>query len=383
MSFNILFTGDLSATGIFSEKINRNIEIFDNELLNIFKQNDQIVCNFEGPSTSLPTILREDISIKSPKNTIDYLKQRNFSVFNLANNHVFDCDVEGFIETKDSIVRNKLSYFGAGENIDEASELLITEENGVKVAMIGVSLNDGFLATKNSAGILCINKLSYIKNKIAEIRKKVDWVILNYHGGEEFTYYPSPRKRKLLKKLLDNKNIDLVIAHHSHVFQGFEQYKSKLVFYSLGNFIFDITEHFDKNKTNKSAILRIEFNKNNYEFEFIPIIINTEKGIIKKANYDFKKHTDRLSDFQNYRIKWIKEAYLTFFKIPTIKGSFIGHDEQTFRNKNVLETIFKRKAYISFYKILISENQRQILLGALLYRLLLFFRLNKWVDRKV
>ena len=30
---------------------------------------------------------------------------------------------------------------------------------------------------------------------------------------------------------------DLVIGHHPHVLQGVEEYKGKLIFYSLGNFV--------------------------------------------------------------------------------------------------------------------------------------------------
>ena len=34
--------------------------------------------------------------------------------------------------------------------------------------------------------------------------------------------------------------VDIILGHHSHVFQSIEHYQGKAIAYSLGNFIFDM-----------------------------------------------------------------------------------------------------------------------------------------------
>ncbi|MEZ5146693.1 MAG: CapA family protein [Bacteroidales bacterium] len=41
------------------------------------------------------------------------------------------------------------------------------------------------------------------------------------------------------RRLID-AGADLIIGHHSHTVQPFEIYKGKYIFYSLGNFVFQI-----------------------------------------------------------------------------------------------------------------------------------------------
>ena len=58
------------------------------------------------------------------------------------------------------------------------------------------------------------------------------------HAGNEYYGLPSPRTKKLYRYLID-MGADAVVAHHTHVFSGYEIYKSRPIFYGLGNFIYD------------------------------------------------------------------------------------------------------------------------------------------------
>ncbi len=61
--------------------------------------------------------------------------------------------------------------------------------------------------------------------------------IVNLHWGYEHTNVPAPFQRELAHRLID-AGADIIIGHHPHVPQGWEVYKGKSVFYSLGNFNF-------------------------------------------------------------------------------------------------------------------------------------------------
>jgi poly-gamma-glutamate synthesis protein (capsule biosynthesis protein) len=75
--------------------------------------------------------------------------------------------------------------------------------------------------------------------------------------------------------LIDAK-VDLVIAHHPHVVQEIEQYKNKLIFYSLGNFIFD--QYFSKD-VEESLAVRMTLSNDDAQFELIPIKGNHSQPI--------------------------------------------------------------------------------------------------------
>jgi poly-gamma-glutamate synthesis protein (capsule biosynthesis protein) len=309
---DIIFTGDLSGTGIFNKKITHNEEVFSNTLIDEFLSANNIISNLEGPCTNKENTQRKDVHVVSPENLIDYLSKYNFNIFNLANNHIFDCEVDGFNDTIQKIKSNKSQFFGAGYNNMEASSPLIICHNNVSVSLIGVCHKEGLIASKQQAGILCDEDEALIKEQLLNAKKQSDWVILNYHGGEEFTTYPMPKRREKLKNYLD-LGADIVVAHHPHMFQGYEKIDNKSIFYSLGNFMFDIPDHRHYKESNNSALLKIKFNKKSYTSSFIPIFIDTSKGIITQ-NKDFLTTINKLSNFENYLEKWEESCYKIIYQ---------------------------------------------------------------------
>jgi poly-gamma-glutamate synthesis protein (capsule biosynthesis protein) len=70
---------------------------------------------------------------------------------------------------------------------------------------------------------------------------------------------------------------DLILGHHPHVIEGIEQYKDRLICYSLGNFCFGG----NKNPSDKNTmIIQIKFNFTNnkftsYDLKVIPCSISS------------------------------------------------------------------------------------------------------------
>jgi len=366
---NINFTGDISFTGVFSNKILSGIEIFDSDIRNYFLESDYNICNFEGAATKKNNILGREHDIKSPVNSIEYLKKRGFNIFNLANNHVFDSGAEGFLDTKKYILKHKCKFFGAGENIEEASKILYLEKNNIKIALIGVCHKEGMIASIKNAGIFCDNENNIIIDKIQEAKNNADWVVLNYHGGEEYTTIPMPIRRKKLKSFI-KYGVDIIIACHSHVFQGYERVNRSIIFYSLGNFVFDIEGHKSIEFTDKSAILNIQFSQNDFKFDFLPTKIDRIKGFINNIpKKEFKNRLLKLTNYiidKSYIAKWRKDAYRAFFQ-PNInvKKPF----KLCLRSEKKLKLIFTLKAYLSLLRILKAANLRPIFLSALLFKI--------------
>jgi len=358
----IIFTGDLSCTGTFQVPVQSEKEIFSRELLSFLKDADSVICNFEGAATELPNLLRIDCDVRSPKNSIDYFFKRNISGFNLANNHIFDCGVNGFLETRKKILETKAIYFGAGQNIVEASKPQYLTHEDLKICLFGVCHEEGLIARKNKPGVFCDKSDQVLRDQINEAKKNSDWIILNYHGGEEYTRYPMPKRRQKLVKYLEY-GVDVIVAHHSHVVQGYEKINDKYIFYSLGNFIFDIKQHKNIKFVDKSVLLRLKFTKDKITHSFTPILIDVNQSKIS-LDLNKKNEYEKLSDFTSYNHMWGKECYRVVCvddSLDRLPNEKIRRIVKQFPIFILLGNLFKIKRLIK------GDNFRPVLFGAFRY----------------
>ena len=101
------------------------------------------------------------------------------------------------------------------------------------------------------------------------------------HGGEEFTSLPSPYTRDRYHKYLE-MGADIVVSHHPHVPMNYEKVGEKIIFYSLGNFIFDTDYQRVQFNTEIGLLVKLKFTKDNYDWEAFGIRIDRETEHIVK-----------------------------------------------------------------------------------------------------
>ena len=370
----LLFTGDLSCTGKFKTSVENNREIFSNQLLSLFKDYSHVICNFEGAATNLKNIYRSDCDLRSPDKSIEYFQKRNILVYNLANNHVFDCGYDGFKNTKDKILKGGGIYFGAGKNIEEASRVEYISKDDITIGLIGVCHKEGLIASKNTEGVFCDIYEDYIRSKIIKAKTKCDWLILNYHGGEEYTRYPMPKKRSKLKKYL-NYGVDVIIGHHPHVVQGIEKIDNKFIFYSLGNFIFDIEQQRNKKYISDSVLLDIRFTKSKITYSNIPIKIDAsnEKIFIQDAFKGLKG----LSRFSNYTRRWQQECYRVVCMDDPLKSLKFDWIKKIFKRFPLLIIIGN---FVKIKRLMYGWNYRPVLYGAFIFYLKTIFKYDERLE---
>jgi poly-gamma-glutamate synthesis protein (capsule biosynthesis protein) len=381
MSLKLLFTGDMSFTGVYRQKVISGEEIFSAPILGLLQECHYTIANFEGPATDEKNELRQDVYVVSPPQSVFYAAKRGINVFNLANNHTFDCGLKGYLDTLSEIENCNSFSFGAGSNLPDASKTLYLEKHGVRVALVGICHEEGMIASDHSAGVFCETEHDLLKQRISEARQHADWIILNYHGGEEYTTIPMPRRRQLLRDYL-KLDVDIIVAHHPHVLQGYEQVGRKTVFYSLGNFVFDIPTHKMKELTDVSALLQIVLTKHDYTFTFIPIKMDFQEGTVLTDAQDLVHHLQRLSNFGNYQRAWLADAHRAFFQ-PSVKAHGVSNevDPPTKPKRLSLLRFLSPKFYATIYKLLRGRNSRPIFLGALQFSIMRRLKLRMEQDK--
>ena len=163
------------------------------------------------------------------------LKDANVSVVSTANNHAFDYGMRALRETIVHLQGSGVKVAGTSLDSVAGSIPVVVERQGMRRGFLAYAQ---FVNLKGPwAGHIALYDSIQCGRDIGELRPKVDLIVVSYHGGVEYTDGPSPSLRRELQLLID-AGADLVVGHHPHYVQGIEAYHGKLIFYSLGNFVF-------------------------------------------------------------------------------------------------------------------------------------------------
>ena len=245
----------------------------------------------------------KEIHINAETKTANVLKENGFTLVSLANNHLADFKAKGVVNTLDTLDKVGLKHVGAGRNLTEAAEYDMQEINGVKIATIAVSdiIPKDFAARDSKAGILTTKTLKYYQ-AVKDASEKADLVIANIHWGVEYGMTETEAQQQLARNLI-NWGVDVVICSHPHVLQPVEKYGDGIIFYSMGNFVFDQ----GWSRTKDSMVLNYYVDENgNCSFEITPIRIKdgypevTNNAFFKKRTY--RTLTKNLKD-SDYEVK--------------------------------------------------------------------------------
>ncbi len=162
----------------------------------------------------------------------DHLKHlAHCDLYGVANNHVMQHGAAAYREMLRYFESKNILYAGSDDR-----RAVRFQHQGKNVGLIAFSQRpDNF----TSAPLYW--HLPEIKEIETEIEKlnDCDYRIAFIHWGYEFIDYPNIDQKMLAHWLVD-KGIDLVVGMHPHVMQGFEIYKGRHIFYSLGNCVFNM-----------------------------------------------------------------------------------------------------------------------------------------------
>ncbi|MFW5851241.1 MAG: CapA family protein [Bacteroidota bacterium] len=300
----INFVGDLSMVAI-----DTSVFTVEKGVQKALKQADLNVANLECPLTNSTSTSKYETWYMKAEPKKNYILDL-FDVFSLANNHVLDFSREGLKDTIEFLDEDKKLWFGAGLNEIQANKPLLMEKDGYKLAFLGLTR---WHNAKGEEYGTATDNLRVLKKQIKELKKDNYFVILMPHWNYVHIDYPCPSERARGHKLI-NAGADLIVGAHPHNLQGFEVYKGKHIFHSLGNFIFHTNSQFHKYaeediRNRKTFILEIDLHKDySYKVDYTyvyddnsgvrlmtdqekleTIKVYTELSRVFESNSEFKK----------------------------------------------------------------------------------------------
>ena len=281
---SLVFTGDIGFDKYMDGKWDDD-ELISKEVLEFLHSGNHVIANVEGAlidgaglgdTTGVGQLLH---SMKPE--AVKVLDRMKADIWNICNNHIMDAGGAGVAETLRLAGLHKAKTIGAGRNIEEAAKPLILEEAG-GIGLISVGYRRGCKpADVDKAGCFMWHETEMIAEKIKEVKNKCRWCVMVVHGGEEFTSLPSPYTRERYLKYLE-MGADIVVSHHPHVPMNYEKVGEKIIFYSLGNFIFDTDYQRAQFNTEFGLLVKLNFTKDNYTWEAFGLRIDRETEHIVK-----------------------------------------------------------------------------------------------------
>ncbi len=337
MQIKFLITGDYCPTGRNSEKLKKEDFSFFGEIEKYIQSSELAITNLESPVTNSDNrIIKTGPNIKVDSNAVLALKKVGFHLVTMSNNHILDYGVQGLNDTIEELKKNQLDYVGAGVNLETARKSFIKTFDSVKIGILNFAENEFGSADNSSGGANPVNPITNFYD-IQETKKQVDFLIVIAHGGREHYQLPTPKQRERYRFYVDC-GADLVVGHHAHCYSGYENYNEKLIFYSLGNFIFDYKEKYQKGMWTEGYAVSFTLKDKDIDFELIPYF----QG--RKENPDLVLfNSSEKNDFLK-RIEELNNIISNDELFESAWKNYIASQKKTYKGMLLLQNDYIREA---------------------------------------
>jgi poly-gamma-glutamate synthesis protein (capsule biosynthesis protein) len=204
-----------------------------------FSKYDVVFANLESPlsdqggETQHP---RNNLIFTGPPGGAQSLLKAGVTVVSTANNHALDYGISAQRQTMQYLRVAGVRFVGTSDDSRSLFEPVILLRNRIRIAVFActdvMNIEDPmwrrYVAPADTSKLL---------PRIRAYRDSVDFIIVSYHGGEEYRDRPTGTTQDFARGLISG-GADLFLGHHPHVPYGVEDLSGRYVVYSLGNFVF-------------------------------------------------------------------------------------------------------------------------------------------------
>jgi|GEM_PF-743365 len=256
--WTLLAAGDFCAQGRFERGVGPD-ESVAWEIGELIATADIAVVNLEGPIRSdAPPRPKSGPPVAVDAESPEVLRRLDFAVAALANNHIMDYGAEGLKLTLEGCREAGLWVCGAGADEAEAMAPVELEMPGdVRLSIFSFCEREFGAAGPDAYGSAWIGHPDALA-KVVDAAARGDVVVVIAHGGVEEIPLPPVQRQMQLRAFVD-AGARLVVGHHPHVPQGWEEYGGGCILYSLGNFLFDYPEGLRYPKTEWGLLATARF----------------------------------------------------------------------------------------------------------------------------
>lgn len=283
---------------------------------------DYLVGNLETPvAGKAMRYTHERYCFNTPEGILDALKEADFDMLTLANNHCMDRGEEGIQKTLETCRNYGFDTIGLYDSQAARDRIFVRDFGELKVAFVNYTygtnafahgrfldhpymvnllqpeetrpgsihlLNDyrqiaadvrRIYGGMNEEYAAAAPYLAQLKADICSARQQADYVIAVIHNGGQYIEAVDPYSAFIAEKIRAF-GADLIVGHHQHLIQSCSMEDGFLKIFCLGNFLYD----------NRIEYGELYFDKPTYNAVYHLNLSKNENGTVK-ASHSFSLYT--------------------------------------------------------------------------------------------
>jgi poly-gamma-glutamate capsule biosynthesis protein CapA/YwtB (metallophosphatase superfamily) len=230
------------------------------DLAPLLSSADITVVNLESPFSDHGRPVNQGMVFKAEPDMVEALRVAGVDVVSTANNHARDCGRYGVDFTLDWLAKNGIAAAGTGHTPEEAHQGVVIERKGHRFGFLAYTYDqsNGNHPDEDDRIAMMFSKTTDTQRMAADVtdlRSRSDAVIVSMHAGYEYQKQPNAWQRRFAHAAID-AGASVVAGSHPHVTQPVESYREGVIFYSLGNLVFD---QFQRQDTQHGLIADVRF----------------------------------------------------------------------------------------------------------------------------
>ena len=225
----LLFTGDILLSRGVEKQLSRNPQSFSRALSPIMSGAGLAVGNLEGavgPQEGCLESSEQAPCFPIRKEFVPLLRAAGFRAIGMANNHSSDLGQAARQATRRLLGQNDLRAL----TYEESPRFFRLGD--LTVGVVSLSMIPG--RGERAVDVPDID----LRQKIRLAKNISNLVVVYIHWGSEFLDWPGTKQRQAADWLV-NSGADIIVGHHPHLVQKPACLHGRIVFYSLGNLVFD------------------------------------------------------------------------------------------------------------------------------------------------
>jgi poly-gamma-glutamate synthesis protein (capsule biosynthesis protein) len=225
---------------------------------------DLAVCHLETPVAPSGGPYRGYPRFVVQPEIVDALAGAGYDLCSTASNHALDDGTDGVVRTLDALDAAGIAHSGTYRTEADSLRPTIVDAEGVRVGHVAATygLNGGGppAGREWEVRVEVPPDVDAVLAAAARARAAgAEVVVASLHCCVEYDPAPTDAQVAAVRALLASPDIDLVLGHHAHVVQPFEQIAGEWAAYGLGN---SIAEHATRGyPTEDSVLARFTFTR--------------------------------------------------------------------------------------------------------------------------
>jgi poly-gamma-glutamate synthesis protein (capsule biosynthesis protein) len=199
---------------------------------------DLAFVNLESPFSDRGRLVEAGMVFKAEPEMIDALAVAGIDIVSTANNHARDCGGYGVEYTLDWLSRHRIAVVGTAATPEAAHAGKVLTRNGIRFGFLAYTYDQSNGNHTDVDDRVAVMDTAAMRSDVTGLKQRADIVIVSMHAGVEYSPVPNAQQRAFARAAID-AGARIVAGHHPHVTQPWELYRSGVIFYSLGNLVFD------------------------------------------------------------------------------------------------------------------------------------------------